>query len=129
MHKKILLINPPSPEFNMGLFPPLNLATIATYIPAEYEVEIIDCNLQNIHCNTDIACITANTYSIRRANTLCKKFRRLGIPVLFGGSHPSILPEESIKYADSIVIGDGEPVMPELLKDFEEGKLKKFYQP
>lgn len=56
-------------------------------------------------------------------------FREKGIPVLLGGNHPSILPAEASIHADAVVIGDGEEVWAELLKDLERNQLKPFYNP
>ncbi len=113
----------------MLLFPPLALAVQAGAIPETYEVSIIDENIAPISFDADLVGITANTYSIRRAYEISQAFRDKGIPVVLGGNHPSILPNEAAAYADSVVIGDGEKVWPELLKDFEKGELKKFYRP
>ncbi len=113
----------------MLLFPPLALAVQAGAIPETYEVSIIDENIAPISFDADLVGITANTYSIRRAYEISQAFRDRGIPVVLGGNHPSILPNEAAACADSVVIGDGEKVWPELLKDFEKGELKKFYRP
>ena len=43
----------------------------------------------------------------------------LKIPVLWGGTHPSISPEESLKYADIICIGEGEEALLELCEMME----------
>ncbi len=42
--------------------------------------------------------------------------------------HPSGCPNESIKHADSVVIGEAEISWPKLLDDLEKGKLKKLYK-
>ncbi|HEY9766313.1 MAG TPA: radical SAM protein, partial [Chroococcales cyanobacterium] len=49
-------------------------------------------------------------------------------PVVLGGVHVTILPEEAAEHADSLVIGRAEGVWPQLLRDFKEGKLRKVYQ-
>ncbi|MEM2109072.1 MAG: radical SAM protein [Candidatus Odinarchaeota archaeon] len=128
MVKKIVLVNPSTPEYAMKLFPPLSLASLAAFIPDDYEVKIIDNNFQRLDYDADLAAITANTYSIRRAYLIANQFRERGIPVVLGGNHPSILPEESMRYADSVVVGDGELVWQNLLQDLEEGKLRKVYK-
>ena len=127
--RRILLINPATPAFPMRLFPPLALAVLAGAIPEAYDVTIVDENIENLTFEGDLAAITANTYSIRRAYEISRIFREKGIPVILGGNHPSILPEEAALHADTVVIGDGETVWQEILNDFEQKKLKKFYTP
>ena len=112
---KIILINPPTPGYNMKLFPPLNLITIASHVPERYELKLVDNNFEKIDHDADIACITANTYSIREAYEISTQYRKQGTTIILGGNHPTILPEEAIKFADCVVIGDGEPVWEELL--------------
>ncbi len=47
-----------------------------------------------------------------------------GIPIIWGGIHPSILPEQTLKsrYADIVVCGEGELTALELVKNICEGK-------
>jgi radical SAM superfamily enzyme YgiQ (UPF0313 family) len=45
-----------------------------------------------------------------------------------GGIHVSSLPEEALKHADSVVIGEAEAVWKTLLTDFEQGALKPSYR-
>ena len=40
-----------------------------------------------------------------------------GIPVVVGGFHPTLIPDEAQRYADSVVIGDAENVWPEIVRD------------
>jgi len=113
-----------------SIVPPLGLATNASYIPERYDVTIVDENVkQAIHSDTDLAAVTANTITARRAYRLCDEFRAKGVPTVLGGIHPSAMPEEASRYADAVVAGNGENVWDELLEDFERGRLKKVYRP
>jgi radical SAM superfamily enzyme YgiQ (UPF0313 family) len=56
------------------------------------------------------------------------KFRARGIPVVLGGPHVTLLPEEAGEYADVIFIGEAEGLWPQFLNDFEQGKYQKVYQ-
>ncbi len=46
----------------------------------------------------------------------------LDIPVLWGGIHPTVRPEESLDYADMVCIGEGEEAIVELLNKMEKGE-------
>src|SRR4029077_16176646 len=41
--------------------------------------------------------------------------------------HVSSVPQEAREHCTSVVVGEGEPIWPELLNDFERGSLKPFY--
>ncbi|MDO8551400.1 MAG: radical SAM protein [bacterium] len=49
----------------------------------------------------------------------------LNIPIIWGGIHPTIRPEESLNHADMVCIGEGEETIVELAKRMQE---KKNYQ-
>ena len=48
--------------------------------------------------------------------------RRRDIPVVLGGVHPTLLPDEAARHADSVVVGYAEETWPELLRDFAGGR-------
>ncbi len=124
------MINPRNPFGGGSIIPPLGLATNASYIPDRYDVTIADENVKRVNCGgADLAAITANTVTARRAYRLCEQFAEKGVPTVLGGIHPSVMPEEACEYADAVVIGNGENVWEELLGDFERGGLKKIYRP
>jgi radical SAM superfamily enzyme YgiQ (UPF0313 family) len=43
-----------------------------------------------------------------------------------GGITVSSLAEEAIEHCTSVVIGEGEPLWAEVLRDFENGRLQRF---
>jgi len=48
--------------------------------------------------------------------------RRLAIPVIWGGVHPTIRPEESLQHADMICIGEGEEALLEVVNKMSRGE-------
>lgn len=129
-NKKVLLINPKNPMGGGSIITPLGLATNASYIPDRYEVMIVDENIkQTNYGGADLVAVTANTITARRAYQLCEEFREKGVPIILGGIHPSVMPGEAGRYADAVVVGNGENVWEELFEDFERGRLKKVYRP
>ena len=124
--KKILLINPAfkgSLHSNIKVLaiPPLNLAMLARYTPEQYEVEIVDEAVEDIDLGTpaDLVGITCMTPLAPRAYELATHFRKRGVPVVMGGIHASYMPEEALRYADTVVVGEAETTWPQLLEDFE----------
>ncbi|MEW6213585.1 MAG: radical SAM protein [Nitrospirota bacterium] len=69
----------------------------------------------------DIIGISSITSTAPRAFQLAKRFRSIGIPIIIGGPHSTFLPEESLKYADYVVRGEGEETIVELIEHLESG--------
>ena len=44
---------------------------------------------------TDLAAITVETFTARRAYEIADEFRLRGVPVILGGMHPTLLPDEA----------------------------------
>jgi radical SAM superfamily enzyme YgiQ (UPF0313 family) len=111
-------------------FPPLSVLTLAASTPEETEVSIIDENLERIDFDTeaDLVGITVMTPQAMRAYQIADQFRSKGRKVVLGGFHVSHLPDEALHHADAVVIGEGDRIWKDLLKDFQESKLKKIYR-
>jgi len=113
-------------------YPPLTLTILAGLVPPELNanVRIIDEGVEELPSDltADLIGITALTATTPRAYALADRFRNEGIPVVLGGVHPTVLPEEAEKHADSVVIGFGEETWPQLLRDFQRGTMKRHYR-
>jgi len=130
---KIVLISPVHRRQNFKRYfqiAPLNLMMIAALTPKDFEVEILDENIDIIDFESpvDLVGIGANTSEINKAYEICEKFRKRGTTVVIGGIHASALPEEAAEHADSVVIGEAEGLWERVLKDFRKGTLVKFYK-
>ncbi|TRX54872.1 B12-binding domain-containing radical SAM protein [Fulvivirga sp. M361] len=133
---KILLISPTidaEKRTNKGLMmPQLALYILEGLTPKEHTVEIIEEEAEDVDLGYDcdlvgISCMTANA---PRAYELCQEFKKRGKTVVLGGVHPTILPDEALQHADSVVIGEAEGVWESLLLDMQNGKLKdKYHDP
>ncbi|EKD26391.1 MAG: hypothetical protein ACD_79C01221G0001 [uncultured bacterium] len=132
---KITLIKPNmgqmlnGPYIDEGRMEPLQLGLLAAMCPPSVEVNLIDDRCEEIiyKKNTDLVAITVESFTARRAYEISDRYRLLGVPVILGGVHISLMPDEALLHADSILIGDAESVWDELLNDAASGKLKKIY--
>lgn len=106
-----------------------NLPLIAALTPPEVDVEILDEAAEPISFagNHDLVGITVNTPLAPYAYELAAQFRSRGSRVVLGGIHPSILPEECLQHADAVVVGEAEPVWSTLVRDFQQGQMKRVY--
>ena len=130
---RLLLVYPASHKLGwVGRFqlPPLSLKQVAAVTPPEWDVQLID-EVQeelNFDGDYDLVGITAMTHQAVRAYQIADSFRSRGTPVVLGGIHPTVLPEEAGRHADSVVIGEAEPVWEALLNDLVAGQLKPTYR-
>jgi radical SAM superfamily enzyme YgiQ (UPF0313 family) len=110
--------------------PPLSLGIIASLTPPDIDVKVIDENLHEIDFSNrpDLVGITCLTASAPRAYEVADHFRADGVRVILGGIHPSAVPLEAIKHADSVVLGEAEGVWGRVIDDFQAGGLKRFYK-
>jgi radical SAM superfamily enzyme YgiQ (UPF0313 family) len=132
--KRVLLIFPREKGIKFSNdtlypFPVLGLTLLASLFPKTYEVKIINEAIEEIDFNSpvDLVGITGLTCVIKRAYAVADRFRERGVKVILGGVHPSLLPEEAKKHADSVFIGEAEGIFDQVLQDFEAEKLNPFY--
>lgn len=135
--KKLLLIQP-SPYEKEGkvikkkklYFTGLALPLLAALTPDDWETELIYEVIEDVPFDTDADLIGVSTmgHGVIRSIDIAKEYRRRGKTVILGGYMASIMPEEAVKYCDSLIIGDAELVWQQMLSDFENGKLKKTYE-
>jgi radical SAM superfamily enzyme YgiQ (UPF0313 family) len=103
---------------------------LAGLTPPDVSVQLVDENIEpvDLHADVDWVAITCMTASAPRAYLIADAFRQRGIPVVIGGIHPTVMPEEAAAHADAVVIGEAEPVWRELLADLAAGRLRSQYR-
>jgi len=109
---------------------PLALPTIAGATPEDVETTIVDERIEDINFDekVDLVGIGGMTLNIKRGYEVADEFRKRGVTVAIGGIHASMMPEEASQHADSVVIGEADCLWSELINDFKEDKLQKFYK-
>ncbi|HEU4440354.1 MAG TPA: radical SAM protein [Methylomirabilota bacterium] len=137
--RRIHLVNPRTDSIttrplylNRALYSPLaGLLAVAASIPTDrYEVVLTDENIEAVDFDlkADLVGISAMTAYVNRGYEIADAFRARGIPVVMGGVHPSFMPQEALKHADAVVIGEAELVIPKLLDDLERGHMRGVYR-
>jgi len=111
---------------------PLTLTTLAALGDEDPEIEfrLVDESIDPVPLDypADLVGISVLTGTSRRAYALADHYRSRGIPVVLGGVHVTILPEEAAAHADVIVIGMAERTWPQLLADFKSARMAKVYR-
>lgn len=135
----IILIMPRSELYqrNRGFrrnlrYAPLTLTTLAALTPEVYDasIRIVDEGVESAdfhRLRADLVGITCITGTCTRAYAIADSFRERRIPVVLGGPHPTLMPEEAKTHADSVVAGLANRSWPALLADFSRSAMKPFY--
>ena len=133
-----LLLNPfypKDPRASYGkhvLTPTLALTSFAGATPPHWDIRYWDENLLQGPPPCDpvphVVGITVHLTFARRAYELAAWYRAQGSLVILGGLHVLSCPEEAQAQADSIAIGDGVQLWPEILADVEAGRLRRRYE-
>lgn len=141
---RLLLINPKLPDSFWSLKwaiyailpgkravnPPLGLATLAALCPKDWQVEIVDENVQPVPLSptADVIGIGGMGVQVPRQRELLAYYQQRGHHVVVGGAAASLCPETYDGLADTIVVGEAEYIWPEFCRDYAAGKPKALYQ-
>lgn len=108
---------------------PLVFALLKSLTPEDVEVQLYDDRFEEIPYDesVDYVAITVETFTALRAYTIAAEFRKRGVPVIMGGYHVSLIPDEALSYADAIVVGNAESVWSTVIEDMRARKLKRRY--
>lgn len=109
---------------------PLAPAAIAGLTPKDVDIRFYDDRLEGIPYDepTDAVAISIETYTARRAYQIASEYRMRGVPVVMGGFHATLCPDEVSLYADAIVIGEAEDQWATVIDDLRHGTLQRKYQ-
>lgn len=109
---------------------PLPAATIAGLTPKDVEVRFYDDRMEPIPFDepTDLVAISVETYTAKRAYQIASEYRRRKTTVVMGGFHPTLVPEEVGKYAETVVVGEAEGLWERVIDDARSGRLQKLYR-
>ncbi len=114
--------------------PSLGLLTVAAQTPPTWELtyrevdELEGAAEGLLEEGFDLIAISSLTARILDAYVLADRLRSAGTVVVLGGLHASALPAEAALHADAVAVGQGEPLWPRILADFERGELRPRYE-
>lgn len=108
---------------------PILFGIIKNLTPKEFEMDFIDERAEKLPdtINSDIIAFSVETYTAKRAYILAEKYKTHDNIIVMGGFHPTVMPDEALKFADSVIIGDAEDTWGNFLSDCLMGVPKKRY--
>ena len=133
--RTLLLITSSSPEIQKVRrprvlnFQQITMPYLAAFVPQHWTVVHTDEVVTPVDfgMRVDLVAITFHTPSAPHAYSTADQFRRRGTPVVLGGPHVSLMPEEAQSHADVIFVGEAESHWPQFLREFEAGRHRLRY--
>lgn len=112
-----------------GRMEPLQLGILAALTPPDVDIVMYDDRMEPIPYDepTDLVAITVETFTARRAYEIREEFHKRSVPVVMGGMHAMLIPEEVAAHCDCVIVGDAEPVWETMIRDFRQHRLQKRY--
>ena len=113
---------------------PLTMPYLAALTPKEINAEfkavdegVEKCNYERLG-HYDLVAITAVTSSVLRGYELARYFKKRGSYVVMGGHHVTLMPEEALRFADTVLLGPADRIWQEFIRDFVLNKPLRVYR-
>ncbi len=124
---KISLIEPRSPDYHVYsslAIPRLGLPVLGTILKEHgHQVRVYVEDLESIGSadaldiiTSDLVGISCTSSTAPRGYAMARLLRLRGVPVVFGGVHPTFMPAEPLQYADYVITGQAEVSMPSFVR-------------
>ncbi|MFQ5767649.1 MAG: B12-binding domain-containing radical SAM protein [Acidobacteriota bacterium] len=140
---RILLVNPAFPNSywsgrhalsfarRRSLLPPLGLITVAALLPGDWDLRLIDLEVEPLNdadlLAADVVMLTGMLVQKPSLLAILERCRRLGVRTVVGGPYATSSPEE-LDAADHLVLGEGEEMVPRLAADLAAGCARPVYR-
>src|SRR5206468_6008177 len=107
----------------------LPIANLTGLTPPDVDTTFYDDRMEAIYFDApaDAVAIPIETYTAARAYQIASEYRRRGVPVVMGGFHATLMPDEVARYADAVVTGEAEGVWARVIDDLRHGTLQRHY--
>jgi radical SAM superfamily enzyme YgiQ (UPF0313 family) len=141
--KNVLMVYPEIPvtywsfKFSMkfinrkSLMPPLGLLTVASLLPSDYSVKLVDMNVEPLTDSqlswADIVFVSAMIVQKESFAAVINRCKEYGVLVAAGGPYPTSS-YQKITGVDYFVLDEGEVTVPAFIRDYEKGQARKVYR-
>ncbi len=103
---------------------------LASLLPRRWQVSLVHEAVRDVDLEMDVDAVVLSTmdFCAPHARDLARSFRSRGVKVVVGGLFPTLNPGYFADSADSVVVGEAEPVIERLSADLERGQLEPVYR-
>lgn len=126
-----MIKRPMDTDLKLHMAPPLGLLTVANVLRGDHRVVLENENIEPVRYDDrpDIVGISVTVDTLPRAMQIAKRFRKRGTIVVAGGIHVTTasrtIPADAF---DVLCIGAAEGTWPDIVRDAQNGCLKKVYR-
>jgi len=115
---------------SLACLEPKALAILAGLTPGCHDVVALDDRFESMPYDEpfDLVALSMGTFEARRGYEIADAFRARGTPVVLGGYHPSLCPDEAAEHCDAVAIGEAEAIWPQIVQDAGRGALQPRYE-
>jgi radical SAM superfamily enzyme YgiQ (UPF0313 family) len=110
---------------------PLAFQILMSLTPNDISIQFFDERIEKLPAaiDSDAVCFSIETFSAKRAYLLAAKYKKLkpDIKIIMGGFHPTACHDEVSIYADSVIVGDAEPIWGQVIADLRNNNLENKY--
>ncbi|MGH9359871.1 MAG: B12-binding domain-containing radical SAM protein [Terriglobia bacterium] len=118
-------------EGKKSAYPPLGLLTIAAMMPKDWNKRLVDLNIRPLTDAdlkwADVAMVSGMLVHKEGVLKILGRCQARGLQTMVGGPITSSV-EELPQHAGSVVYGEADELMPEIVQDLERGALKPSYK-
>lgn len=109
-----------------SILPPLGLLTVAALLPRQWEVRLRDLNVAPLDPAdldwADVVFLSGMLIQRESMEAVATAARAHGATIVVGGAYASTSPDALLPFADCVVIGEAEELMPELVAALARGR-------
>ncbi|NQT55960.1 MAG: B12-binding domain-containing radical SAM protein [Desulfobacteraceae bacterium] len=113
-------------------YPPLGLLTIAAMLPQEWDIRLIDLNIEKLKDSdiewADYVFISAMLVQKKSVSEILDRCSQFDTKVVAGGPLFNSAREDYVDLVDHLILNEAELSLPPFLADLEKGTPKKIYQ-
>ena len=108
---------------------PILFGILKSLTPGRFEIEFYDERTDRLpeSLDADVIAFSVETFTAKRAYIMAKKYRTSANIIAMGGFHASVMADEMLRYADTVLVGDAEGTWERFLTDCEKGMPKRKY--
>ena len=109
---------------------PYSAVHIASLLPQSWDITVVHEAVRDPDPEMDVDAVFLSTmdFCAPRARRLGRMFQSRGVKVIVGGLYATLNPAYFAGSADAVVVGEAEPVMPQLVADLRRGRLEPVYR-
>jgi radical SAM superfamily enzyme YgiQ (UPF0313 family) len=115
-----------------AIMPPLGLLTIASYLPEDFSVRLVDRNVSEESESdwewADVVFLSVMMAQRADYRQCVARAKNCGKPIALGGPFTHALPEDACGDADWVCFGEAETIMESFVADLRAGRRGKRYQ-